>query len=224
MASRSSAIAAVALEREPRGTRRKRETRAKLLSAALRLMAERGAEGVTVSEITEAADVGFGSFYNHFESKDAIYRALVDTVFDEFADWLDAVLKDVNDPAEVVSASVRHTILRAKREPVWGLFLIREGFSPDAIDRGLGQRLIRDIKKGLAAERFADGDVFMYFVAVSGTVLASIAATSSIAHRFSTKDLPERCAATVLQTLGVERTEADEIARRPLPSSKRSYA
>ena len=64
---------AVAEEREPRGARRKRETRARLLDAALRLMAQKGMEGVAINEITEAADVGFGSFYNHFESKEAIY-------------------------------------------------------------------------------------------------------------------------------------------------------
>jgi len=39
-------------------------------------MAERGMEGVAINEITEAADVGFGSFYNHFESKEAIYAVL----------------------------------------------------------------------------------------------------------------------------------------------------
>src|SRR5262245_42665756 len=61
-------------EREPRGARRKRETREKLLRAAFRLIAERGVDGVAINEITEAADVGFGSFYNHFESKDAIHR------------------------------------------------------------------------------------------------------------------------------------------------------
>jgi AcrR family transcriptional regulator len=47
-------------------------------------MAEKGLDGVAINEITEAADVGFGSFYNYFESKEAIYQALVDSVFEEF--------------------------------------------------------------------------------------------------------------------------------------------
>ena len=85
-------------EREPRGARRKRETRARLLDAALRLMADRGMEGVAINEITEAADVGFGSFYNHFESKEAIYAALVSSVFEEFADSLDKVTEGLADP------------------------------------------------------------------------------------------------------------------------------
>src|SRR5258708_34777099 len=98
--SRAAPVSPVAVpeEREPRGARRKRETRARLLDAALRLMAEKGMEGVAINEITEAADVGFGSFYNHFESKEAIYATLVDNVFEEFADMLDRLTAGLSDP------------------------------------------------------------------------------------------------------------------------------
>jgi AcrR family transcriptional regulator len=202
-------------ESEPRGARRKRETHARLLAAALRLMAEKGMEGVAINEITEAADVGFGSFYNHFESKEAIYAAVVDWVFEDFADWLDRLVAGISDPAEIISISVRHTLLRAQSEPLWGQFLIREGLSMRATKRGLGQRLLRDIRQGIAARRFSDDDAFMSFLAVAGTVLASIAAASTDSHL--TKHLPERSAAMVLQTLGLDHREANDIARRSLP-------
>jgi len=48
--------------------RRKQRTRTALVKAAQRLIAE-GRVNVPVLEITRAADVGMGSFYNHFESK-----------------------------------------------------------------------------------------------------------------------------------------------------------
>ena len=115
---RTPAAAASHAQREPRGERRKRETRSRLLGAALGLMAEKGMEAVAINEITEAADVGFGSFYNHFESKEAIYAALLDWVFEEFGDALDRLVRDIADPAEVISVCVRHTMLRARREPV----------------------------------------------------------------------------------------------------------
>ena len=102
---------------ETRGARRKRETRGRLLDAALRLMSEKGMEGVAINEITEAADVGFGSFYNHFESKEAIHGALMDDAFERFADLLDQLVEKVADPAEVISISVRHTLLRALESP-----------------------------------------------------------------------------------------------------------
>jgi AcrR family transcriptional regulator len=221
--------AAVPEEREPRGARRKRETRARLLDAALRLMAEKGMEGVAINEITEAADVGFGSFYNHFESKEAIYAALVDNVFEEFADMLDRLAGGLSDPAEVIAVSVRHTLMRARRDPVWGRFLIREGFSAGMLSRGLGQRLLRDIGNGIAAKRFMVADPFIGFLSVGGTVLAAVAAELNFVAPgapaaqlldelgFSGEHFAERTAATLLQTLGLKRAEAEKIAMRALP-------
>ncbi len=45
-------------------TRHKQKTRARLIRAALSVMARKGADAATINDITEAADVGFGSFYN----------------------------------------------------------------------------------------------------------------------------------------------------------------
>ena len=216
--------------REPRGERRKRETRSRLLEAALKLMAEKGMEGVAINEITEAADVGFGSFYNHFASKEAIYAGLLDWVFEDFGNALDRLTQDIADPAEVISVCVRHTLLRARREPVWGQFLIREGISARLLERGLGQRLLRDIEKGVKAKRFPTDDILMMCTSVAGTVLASISMELQLGSfpeteaagfkrlGFSTDGLPERTAATLLRTLGLDRAESEMIARRPLPS------
>ena len=216
-------------EREPRGARRKRETRQRLLEAALSLMAKKGMEGVAINEITEAADVGFGSFYNHFESKEAIYGALMEWVFEDFADALDRLVSEMADPAEVVSVCVRHTLLRAQREPVWGQFLIREGYSARVLERGLGQRLLRDIQKGIASGRFKREDALMSFLSVGGTVLASISVCLQFDKKhgmrtdtidqlgFNVDDLPQRAAKALLLTLGLSRSEAEKVAYRPLP-------
>ena len=222
--------AAAAVEKEPRGVRRRRETRAKLLDAAFRLMAERGMDGVAINEITEAADVGFGSFYNHFESKEAIYDALVHSVFEEFALRLDELTQGIDDAAVTVSHSMRFAILRARKEPIWGKFLVREGYSVRVLSRGLGQFLLRDIMKGIAAKRFKTPDLLMSFVAVGSLVLGSISAhaeTSSLHGPLSeqlkklglqTADIPERAAALALVTLGIPEREAASISRLPLPS------
>ena len=193
-------------------------------------MAKKGMEGVAINEITEAADVGFGSFYNHFESKEAIYAAVMGWVFEDFADALDRLVQDLTDPAEVVSVCVRHTLLRAQSDPVWGQFLIREGYSVRSLERGLGQRLLRDIRKGLESGRFKGEDPLMSFLSVGGTVLASISAWLQLhpthgAHEgtlgtlgFSTDDLPQRVAKSLLLSLGLRRSEAEKIAYRPLPA------
>ncbi|MGD0585692.1 MAG: helix-turn-helix domain-containing protein, partial [Oryzomonas sp.] len=55
-----------------RRARRSEETRARIFKAALELFAERGFNAATIEAITEAADVGKGTFFNYFENKESL--------------------------------------------------------------------------------------------------------------------------------------------------------
>ncbi len=62
----------------PRSNRRERhrlETRDRLYRAALELFGERGFLETTVEDITEAADVGKGTFFNYFRTKEHVLAA-----------------------------------------------------------------------------------------------------------------------------------------------------
>jgi AcrR family transcriptional regulator len=209
--------------REPRGAKRKRETRARLLDAAFRLMAARGRDGVTISEITETADVGLGSFYNHFASKEAIHDELIRTRFDLLADGVDEALAGLDDPAEMMAAAVRHVMRHAQREPVWSRFLVGEGLSADLLSRGFGLRLRRDIVRGMDSGRFRASDPLMGAIAAAGIVMAAVSAW--LHSRGAGGDdgegdvldaLPERTAHMLLLALGLPAEEARAIAHQPL--------
>src|SRR5580692_2087484 len=60
---------------ESRRQRRSAETRERLFRSALDLFAKKGFMETTVEDITEAADVGKGTFFNYFPSKDHILLA-----------------------------------------------------------------------------------------------------------------------------------------------------
>jgi AcrR family transcriptional regulator len=64
----------------PVGRRQRRavETRMRLFRCALALIAERGLPNVTLEDITEAADVGKGTFFNYFESKDHVLGVMAE--------------------------------------------------------------------------------------------------------------------------------------------------
>src|SRR3954449_11834646 len=97
-------------EAEPTGRleRRKQRTRAALIRAAQRLIAE-GRVNVPVLEITQTADVGMGSFYNHFDSKEQLFEAAVADVLDAHGALLDGLTASLDDPAETFATSFRLT-------------------------------------------------------------------------------------------------------------------
>ena len=87
--------------------RRKVRTRQALVDAAARLIAEGRGQQASIQEITDAADIGFGSFYNHFESKEQLFQTASDEVLDRWAQMIEAACADLQDPAEVFAVSLR---------------------------------------------------------------------------------------------------------------------
>lgn len=64
--------------KKTRTQKRARKTRRRLKRAALDIFSEKSVDSVTVEEITEKADLGKGTLYQHFADKDEIVVTLVD--------------------------------------------------------------------------------------------------------------------------------------------------
>ena len=73
-----------------RRERKAAATRLKLFRCALQLFAERGFQNVTVEDITEAADVGKGTFFNYFKGKDHVLSVLAEIQLGKVRQALDA--------------------------------------------------------------------------------------------------------------------------------------
>jgi len=69
---RKIATRTAAIPRTNRRERHRAETRERIFRAALELFAERGYLETTVEDITEAADVGKGTFFNYFPTKEHV--------------------------------------------------------------------------------------------------------------------------------------------------------
>lgn len=72
MASHTAFVPQKPAARANRRERRRAETRERLYRAALDLFASRGFLETTVEDITEAADVGKGTFFNYFPTKEHV--------------------------------------------------------------------------------------------------------------------------------------------------------
>ncbi|GAA4601871.1 AcrR family transcriptional regulator [Actinoplanes octamycinicus] len=68
------------------------ETRAEILRVALELFTERGFEGTSIRDLSEALGMTKSSLYYHFEGKEAIIQALLASrraEVDELLEWID---------------------------------------------------------------------------------------------------------------------------------------
>jgi AcrR family transcriptional regulator len=63
---------------------RSEETRTKIMDSAIKLFSARGFAAASVDDICEEAGISKGAFYHHFESKQALFIALLDG-------WLQAI-------------------------------------------------------------------------------------------------------------------------------------
>lgn len=119
-----------------RMARRKQQTRAALIAAAQTFIAA-GKLNVPVLEITQAADVGMGSFYNHFDSKDELFDAALTEALDAHGALLDALTAALEDPAEAFACSFRLTGRLFRQRPQECKILMSSGLSLLSSDRGV---------------------------------------------------------------------------------------
>jgi AcrR family transcriptional regulator len=110
-----------------RAERRKRETREKLLDAALRLFLKGGYSTVSTADIAAAADVGAGTFYLHFEDKPAILRALGERAVTEIIGRWRSKLSSSMTPAQIVTALLRSGVEFWRKQPGRARLLLEGG-------------------------------------------------------------------------------------------------
>jgi AcrR family transcriptional regulator len=194
---------------------RKQRTRAALVKAAQRLIAE-GKVNVPVLEITRAADVGMGSFYNHFDSKEQLFEAAVADVLDAHGAMLDRLTQSIEDPAETFATSFRITGRLFRRRPQESEILLAHGSALLSSDRGVAPRALRDIKAGIEAGRFQIDDPELALAMAGGALLGLGQLLRDNPDR-DDADASDAVTESVLRLFGLGAEEARAVCRRPLP-------
>ncbi|MEU5319931.1 TetR family transcriptional regulator [Streptomyces sp. NPDC021056] len=199
--------------------RRRAETRGALVRAARQILAESGDTSASIQTIAERADVGFGSFYNHFDSKAELFETAVIDAFEEFGQAFDERLTGIDDPAELLAAGFRLSARMADSHPELMQVLRRRGLGHIHSGNGLARRALRDLQVGIASGRFTTTlDPVVALTALGGTLL------SLVELRFARPEVDGDEAAVnlaemVLRMLGLPADDAHEVARRPLPDA-----
>ena len=139
-------------EKPNRNERRRRRTRDTILNAADAIFRRKGVDNATVNDITEAADVAYGTFYNHFRSMDDIVEARAELTIRRVADSTDEILKHAGrvELLPCIGARVIMRILIA--DPAMRWMVERPYVFVDEIDK-----IAVPMMRGAEAEAVADG-------------------------------------------------------------------
>jgi len=214
----AEAASATGAPKVSRLDRRKARTRQALIGAAVRLIAEGRGDRASIQEITEEADIGFGSFYNHFESKEQLFQTASQEVLERWGQMIDRASAGLTDPAERFAVGTRISGRLGWTHPDIAGFLTGAGLDALDIPTGLAPRARRDIQAGQATGRFTVPDADIALSAVAGGLLGLLRTGQHYPERV-TETTVDQLAEAVLRLLGVPAPEAARLATLPLPDT-----
>jgi AcrR family transcriptional regulator len=153
--------------------RRREKTREDLLEAAKNVISQKGFHQTRIADIATEADVGLGTFYLHFKTKNEIFIELIEVGAAELRRDIIEAKSAATDPADKLRITIECVLNAASEEPE--LFRIVFGHSPAFLD--LMQRVfdpfIHDLRDDVApvageqAETIANLTIGMLSQAIS---------------------------------------------------------
>jgi AcrR family transcriptional regulator len=194
-----------------RVARKRERAHGRLLAAAVELIAEKGIDGLRVREITERADVGFGTFYNHFFSKQELVEAVVGNLVNVIIERTLLADTDQEDPAETAAIAHRSFVAVAYEDPQLARVIVNLDRAEAVLETAAAPFLLPVLERGIETGRFCDGEVD---VMVSFIVGATIAVMRGILEGRLGPGADEASARTLLRACGLADAEAARLATR----------
>ena len=198
-----------------RMARRRQETRAKLLAATHELIVEKGIDKTTMSDITEAADLGRRTFYYHFTSKDECISATAVEIYQRHALAVLGMVSPSDDPALVMATATQSVLSSMLREPITKRLAERPRLLGEALMGAIGQFVHRDLQAGIDIGRFTPPvrpnvlDSMMMWSLV-GLIIEAIEVQTDLTA------VLQEYAQMFLMILGIENSEAKLISMQAL--------
>jgi AcrR family transcriptional regulator len=197
-----------------RGARSRMATRTKLIEAAHALMAEKGFDLSTIEEITKRADVGFGSFYNHFASKEDIATSVFAQRASEIHAVTDEIAASEQDKAVAITYIQKMFLTKAVHDSVWARFIVRAQDSHRQMNETFVISATNDIRAAAEQKRLS---IACIDTAAHITIAALISAMTRILEGGPSEQITVETVECLMRLYGVEAAEARRLARLPLP-------
>ncbi|MEM7098581.1 MAG: TetR/AcrR family transcriptional regulator [Pseudomonadota bacterium] len=201
--------------------RRKALTQARIVEVAERLMRKNGVRTVTIQDITEAADIGHGTFYLYFKTKDQVLQPLIERLSEQVHARVDQAAGRTKDPALRMAFGLRILLRTIARDPLWGWYASRSGTPFSRLVGDMGAPPVEDMKRGLRAGRFSFSDNSATSDFIDGAlvgVINSLTRHDDVAgsDARSIEEVADHTAEMVLRVLGIDAQEAKQLVQQPL--------
>lgn len=197
-----------------RRARKRTENREKLLAAARVLFADQGVEATTIQQITDRADLGFGTFYNHFDDKEQLIDEVLTHMVATQGAEINAITEKIEDPAEVIAVTHRYFIRLATHDPGWAWLLLHLEMSHDVALRSLAPFARNNLARGVESGRLELVDQEIALVSNGGALLAVM---RTVLDGNAPADADILHAEGLLRMLGLAAEDAHEVANREFP-------
>lgn len=130
------------------GALRRERMRRKLLSAAMRVFAEKGIDAPLIDDFIASAGVARGTFYNYFNTTEELLDAVTSELSDSILISIDEVVLKIDDPLHRLATGCLLYLHIGVDFPSWGAFVMRTRFRRKSIGKLMDVYLMRDL--GLA--------------------------------------------------------------------------
>lgn len=128
---------------------RRRKSRAALLAAAERIFADAGLAGARTERIAAAAGVNKALLHYYFETKEKLYRAVLENLFEQFLASVREPLALTRTPRAALLGYVERHVAFLHQHPNYPRLLQREIMSGGPYLRVLVDRYLRPLYHGL---------------------------------------------------------------------------
>lgn len=195
------------------GLVKRERTRLNLLEAAYRVFAQKEMDAVTIDDIIAEAGVARGTFYNYFQTREDVLKAVAASLSDAMNQQIWVQSTDLADPAERMAIALRQFLHQARRDATWGWVIVRIGLVAAPLSETIERGVMSDLEAGIRLNRFQVDSIQAAMDLVLGTGLMAM---RSILDRQTSPNHPEQITQLILKTLGVPEAEAQVIAFKVL--------
>ncbi len=202
----------------PRIAQKQARARSSIIEAADELTKNRSVDDVSIKDITEAADVGQGTFYIHFKSKNDVLIPIMQADAARLDEAMQTALKDTDDPAVILATSGRIMGRYVTSDERWRWVLRNSSVPVEEMQRAFGQFRDRDYQKGQASGDFIELDSSITASFTFGGFINVLVANLDSEER---KNAIDQAIELVLRALGVNEKKAHQLATQKLPSIQR---